>query len=94
MKNMLALAIIVTLCAGLGFLATDLEFGNPSVTEMDDYIIQNTQRQTATNNVVTAVVFDWRGIDTLGEATVLLTAVLGVGIVLRKLREEEDCSHD
>jgi len=41
------------------------------------------------NNVVTAVLFDYRGLDTLGEATILFTAVSGVLTVLRELKEEE-----
>jgi len=36
--------------------------------------------------VVTSVVFDYRGFDTLGEATVLLCAVVGVALVLRRIR--------
>ncbi len=52
-------------------------FGKPP-SEMDDYFIRNGQEETASNNIVTAVVFDYRGFDTLGEATVLFTAVTGV----------------
>lgn len=94
MKPTLALAIIFTLCAALAYMVLDLNFGVPAHTETDDYIIKNTQRQTATNNAVTAVVFDWRGIDTLGEATVLFTAVLGVGMLFRKLRDDEEYAND
>ena len=54
-------------------------------TQMDQYFLDNSQtNKTATNNVVTAVVFDYRGIDTLGEATVLFTAVTGVLVAIRK----------
>jgi multisubunit Na+/H+ antiporter MnhB subunit len=56
-------------------------------TEMDDYIIQNTQNETGADNGVTAVVFDYRGFDTLGEATVLFTAVAGVILVFRRLKK-------
>ncbi len=58
-------------------------FGDPP-SEMDDYIIANTQRETGANNAVTAVVFDYRGYDTLGEATILFTAVTGVVMLFRK----------
>lgn len=54
---------------------------------MDDYIINNTQNQTGANNGVTSVVFDYRGFDTLGEATVLFTAVAGVILVFRRLKK-------
>ena len=64
------------------------DFGEPP-SEMDDYIIQNTQSETGTNNAVTAVVFDYRGFDTLGEATILFTAVTGVVMLFRKKKKEE-----
>ena len=58
-------------------------FGYPP-SEMDDYIIENTQSETGANNAVTAVVFDYRGFDTLGEATILFTAVTGVVMLFRR----------
>jgi multisubunit Na+/H+ antiporter MnhB subunit len=39
--------------------------------------------RTGSVNLVTGVIFDFRGYDTLGEATVLVTAVLGVLTILR-----------
>lgn len=62
-------------------------FGYPP-SQMDDYIIENAQSETGTNNVVTSVVFDYRGFDTLGEATILFTAVTGVVMLFRKRKEE------
>jgi len=59
-------------------------FGEPNVSEMDDYYIQNAQAETGANNVVTTIVFDYRGFDTLGEATVLFTAVLGITALFRE----------
>ena len=58
-------------------------FGNPDHMDMDQYMIDNGQEETAANNIVTSVVFDYRAFDTLGEATVLFTAVAGVISVLR-----------
>ena len=53
-------------------------------TAMDQFFLDNSQTDdTATNNVVSAVVFDYRGFDTLGEATVLFAAVTGVLMALR-----------
>jgi multicomponent Na+:H+ antiporter subunit B len=42
-----------------------------------------------TTNVVAAVVFDYRGVDTLGEEFILFVAVLGVVLLLREGREAE-----
>ena len=62
-------------------------FGVPNEKDMDQYIIDNTVEETGANNGVTAVVFDYRGFDTLGEATVLFTAVAGVILVFRRLNK-------
>jgi multicomponent Na+:H+ antiporter subunit B len=40
-------------------------------------------------NVVSAVVFDYRGVDTLGEEFILFSAALGVALLLREARTEE-----
>jgi multicomponent Na+:H+ antiporter subunit B len=41
-----------------------------------------------TTNVVSAIVFDYRGFDTLGEEFILFTSVVGVALLLRERREE------
>ena len=41
-------------------------------------------------NVVAAVTFDYRGIDTMGEEFILFAAVLGVAILLRAQRDESE----
>ena len=64
-------------------------FGYPP-SDMDDYMIENAQEQTGNNNVVASVVFDYRGFDTLGEATILFTAVTGVLLLLRTAKRKED----
>jgi multisubunit Na+/H+ antiporter MnhB subunit len=83
-------AVIVFSIVALFFIFTALlmhPFGMPYESDMDDYIIDNTQEETGANNGVTAVVFDYRGFDTLGEATILFTAVAGVMLVFRRLKK-------
>ena len=67
-------------------------FGYPDPSDMDDYIIENSQEETGSNNVVAAVLFDYRGFDTLGEATILFTAVTGVLLLLRALKRKGSSS--
>ena len=43
-----------------------------------------------TTNVVTAIVFDYRGFDTLGEEFILFAAVVGVTLLLRRRKDSED----
>jgi multisubunit Na+/H+ antiporter MnhB subunit len=45
--------------------------------------IEGAAQRTGSANLVTGVVFDFRGYDTMGEAVVLVTAVLGVLTILR-----------
>lgn len=94
MRALLVAAIALVLLGALMYVAMDLPFGRPQVTVMDDYFIQNGQRDTGANNIVTSVVFDYRGFDTLGEATVLFTAVLGVSIMFRKMAAGEEYEND
>ena len=39
--------------------------------------------KTGSANLVTGILFDFRGYDTLGEATILFTAVVGILTILR-----------
>ena len=94
MRNVLFSAILLLFFGGLLYFAADLPFGVPARTDMDDYFIRYAQEQTGANNVVTSIVFDFRGFDTLGEATVLFTAVLGVGMMFRKMKEGEEYEND
>jgi multicomponent Na+:H+ antiporter subunit B len=48
--------------------------------------------QTNATGVVSAINFDYRGFDTLGEEFILFTAAAGMSIVLRRLRGERDRS--
>jgi len=46
--------------------------------------------ETGVPNVVTSVLADYRGYDTLGETTVIFTAGIGVLLLLRGLRRRDD----
>jgi multisubunit Na+/H+ antiporter MnhB subunit len=84
-RDLFALLSLLVLTAFLLIGAASMrEFGEAPEAEMDDYIIQNAQRETGANNAVTSVVFDYRGFDTLGEATVLFAAVVGVIVIFRR----------
>lgn len=93
-KNLITAAIVVILAVVLFSPVIGLDFGNPAFSDMDQYMVEFGQELTAANNIVTAVVFDFRGFDTLGEATVLFTAVLGAGLVFRKIREDEEYEYE
>jgi multicomponent Na+:H+ antiporter subunit B len=85
------LGLVVLLCLGLivfGFFAFQrLEFGNPVMAQKveapSNHYLREGLRETGAPNIVTAVILDYRGYDTLGEATVIFTAVVGALVVLR-----------
>ena len=58
------------------------EFGNPLMTTAD-YYLKYGAMDTGAANLVAAVILDYRAYDTLGEVTVLFTAIVGSLTVLR-----------
>ncbi len=84
-KIVVLLVLLVTLILLLP--AAGLTFGDPAAVGTDQYYIDNSQVATGANNVVSAIVFDFRGFDTLGEACVLFVAVLGVAMLFRRVRK-------
>ncbi len=67
-------------CAALKELPS---FGNPIMAVVKKYLEEGTAK-TGAVNLVTAIVLDFRAYDTLGEATVLFTAVIGIMAILRR----------
>jgi len=63
-------------------------FGNP-VMKMGSQYIAEAMRKTGATNIVAAVILDFRGYDTLGEATILFTSVIGVLAILRSTGKKE-----
>ena len=53
-------------------------------------IVQQNLAKTHAVNDVTSSVFDFRGYDTMGEAIILVTAVAGVTVLLRKTAAEKE----
>jgi len=64
-------------------------FGTPLMTVSQAYL-NNVLEMTGAANVVMAVLLDFRAYDTLGEATVIFTAILGAYVVLRKIGRKHD----
>ncbi|MDR1379265.1 MAG: hypothetical protein LBJ36_09495 [Synergistaceae bacterium] len=58
-------------------------FGVPEQTEMDEYFLLHALSDRSAQNVVTSMVFDFRGFDTLGEAAVLFTALSSISALFR-----------
>ena len=65
---------------------------SPASTHVSPRYIEKTLVETATPNVVTSVLADYRGYDTLGETTVIFTAGVACILILRvrKKRKKSD----
>ena len=82
-----ALTLFILLCFLVSAAVALRAFGEPTRMNMDRYFIEHGQEETGANNIVSSVVFDYRGFDTLGEATVLFSAVTAVVMLLSKSSE-------
>lgn len=90
MKKVISAVILLALLVTLIAMIIPLNFGYPMKSDMDDYFLRYGQEQTATNNQCTSVTFDYRGFDTLGESTVFFCAVIGVGLMFRRMQAGEE----
>ncbi len=81
-------AKVITIVALFGFIALSVttihEFGAPDWAPMDDYFIENGQMETGSNSIISAILFDYRGLDTLGEASVLFAAASAIFLLFRE----------
>jgi len=82
---MLALIFVIIFDRATGCLS---DFGANTMRMADAYI--EGAEHTKSANLVTGIVFDFRAYDTLGEATVLFTAVIGVLTILRLKGKKKD----
>jgi len=82
-QALLSVMIIIILFYFYAIVIKNLDSFGTSTLRMSDAYINGATAKTGSANLVTGVVFDFRGYDTLGEATVLVTAVIGVITILR-----------
>lgn len=69
-------------------------FGEPLITTAQ-YYLDNGAKDTGAANLVSSIILDYRAYDTLGELTVLFTAVLGTFTIIRiKSQSKKEKSED
>jgi multicomponent Na+:H+ antiporter subunit B len=96
MRNIVAIILLIIVALGIGLSLEKVPFGAPKTKAGARYIDQGI-KDTGAANVVTSVVVNYRGFDTLGEVTVLFIAAIGLGAVLtgggtEKMRKIEPAS--
>ena len=79
--------VLVIFLAGAKVLDTLPDFGSPAFSQVPETASQKYLEEglndTGAANLVSSVILDYRAYDTLGEATVLFTAIIGAVVILR-----------
>ncbi len=82
MKHIFSLVLLLVMG---GMLWTLIPLGQPTEPgEVANHYIQHGIEENRGANLVTSVIVNYRGFDTLGEVTVLFLSVAGAGFVLRR----------
>ncbi|HUV51282.1 MAG TPA: hydrogen gas-evolving membrane-bound hydrogenase subunit E [Anaerolineae bacterium] len=92
MKTIAILIIVLTgglLIYGVEDMPDWGDPNSPANAYVSPEYIKDSLKKTATPNMVTAVLADYRGYDTMGETTVIFTAGIGCILMLRKKRKGE-----
>jgi multisubunit Na+/H+ antiporter MnhB subunit len=79
-----SITVLTVFAVYISLQMNSLLIESPSYEGVANLMVKDTMDKTGAINVVTAIVFDFRGYDTLGESFVLFTAVSGAAVILRK----------
>jgi multicomponent Na+:H+ antiporter subunit B len=85
------LTVILTgilLCFGTQDMPDWGDPNSPASMHVSPRYLEKTLEETATPNVVTSVLADYRGYDTLGETTVIFTAGVSCILILRRRKKK------
>lgn len=85
------LAYIALLLLGIMFFNIFKGYSeHTQLSGVSEHYVQTGPEELGAANLVTAVVVTYRGLDTLGEVTVLFISAAGVGLLLRRRTEEAE----
>ena len=96
MRRIIAIVLLAVIVMGISLAVKEIPFGKRD-TKVGEYYLNEGREETGAANIVTSVVVNYRGFDTLGEIAVLFTAAIGLGAVFgsrkkRKTAEEVERS--
>ena len=83
MRRIVSILLLMIVALGISLSLAKIPFGTPK-TKVGRYYIDEGIKETGSANIVTSVVVNYRGFDTLGEVTVLFIAAIGLGAVLTR----------
>jgi len=88
MRKFISLILVGIIASGIVLSLFKIPFGI-SKTKVGNYYLNKGIEQTGAVNIVTSVVLNYRGFDTLGEVIVLFIAALGLGMVTLTFKREK-----
>ena len=90
---LLPLFVVLTTGGVLVYGTLDMpRYGDPSNPvhhHVADYYLEKSEHEIGVPNVVTSVLASYRGYDTLGETTVIFTAMVGVLLLMAQVKRRE-----
>jgi len=86
-RKIIGILLLAIVASGIALSLGEVPFGTPKA-KVGKYYINRGVEETGATNIVTSVVVNYRGFDTLGEVTVLFIAAIGLGAVLTTARKE------
>ena len=92
-----AIGLVAALLTGLVLLIAESDFPgfaspfSPASLHLSPYYITQTLHDTNVPNIVTSVLADYRGFDTMFETAVIFTAGLAVIAILRRYKKDNQC---
>lgn len=81
MRRIISITVLGIIAGGFILTFLQIPFGKDKI-DVANYYIKKGIEETGAVNIVTSVVLNYRGFDTLGEVTVLFIAAVGLGAVL------------
>ncbi len=97
MKKVFVLILLAIIGYFLVLTFNEIPFGENRIGAIDadkptvaGYYLSNTVEKSRVANVITAIVVNYRGLDTLGEVSVLFLASTGIASILYRRKEEEE----
>lgn len=89
MRRIIGIILLIIIAFGVILALEKIPFGTPR-TKVGKYYVENGVGETGAANIVTSVVVNYRGFDTLGEVTILFIAALGVGAAFATVEKKVD----
>ncbi len=91
MRRIISFILLAVVALGITLTLLNIPFGIPK-TKVGEYYLKRGKQETGATNIVTSVVVNYRGFDTLGEVTVLFISAIGLSAVLatgkRKIKKQ------